>query len=104
MAADAPIDIGALIVSRPELHSGRPCLAGTGMTVHAVAARHMQGLTADDILAQFPDLDLSRIYAALAYYYANKPRIEADLQADRRLGAELARQFPQGWTRDADKQ
>lgn len=103
MATNAPVNVGGLIHSRPDLHSGRPCLAGTGMTVHAVAAHHMQGMSAEEILEQFSDLDLSRIYAALAYYYANKAQIEADLEADRRLGEDLAAKYPQGWTRETDR-
>jgi len=75
------VSIGRLIVSRPELHSGRPCLKGTGMTVHAVAAHDMQGMSAEEILDEFPHLDLSRIYAALAYYHANKAQIEDELEA-----------------------
>ncbi len=70
------------------------------MTVHAIAARHMKGMAAEEILEQFPDLDLGRVYAALAYYYANKAQIDADLQADGRLGAQLAAKYPQGWTRE----
>lgn len=68
------------------------------MTVHAVAAHHMQGMSAEEILDQFPHLDLGRIYAALAYYYANRAQIEAELEADRRLGEALAAKYPQGTT------
>lgn len=103
MRARAPARIGRLIVSRPDIRGGRPCLAGTGMTVHAVAARHMRGMSAQDILEEFPDLDLGRIHAALAYYFANKTQIEADLKAERRLGEELAAQYPRGWTRETDR-
>jgi uncharacterized protein (DUF433 family) len=102
MRAKAPVKIGRLIVSRPDIRGGRPCLAGTGMTVHAVAARHMQGMSAQQILEEFPDLDLGRIHAALAYYYANKAQIEADLRAERRLGEDLAAQYPHGWTPETD--
>ena len=104
MTAHAPVNVGRLIVSRPEIRSGRPCLAGTAMTVRAVAVRHMQGMTAEDILEQFPHLDIARIYAALAYYYANRAEIDADIEADRRLGEELAARYPRGWPpREADQ-
>lgn len=103
MTARASVKIGRLIVSKPGVNGGHPCLAGTGMSVHAVAVRHMQGMDAAEILDQFPDLDLSRIYAALAYYYANKEQIEADLEAQRRLGEELAAKYPNGWTRETDR-
>ena len=97
MSARPPVKISRLLVSRPGIRGGRPCLAGTAMSVHAVAARHMQGMSAEQILDQFPDLDLGRIHAALAYYYANKEQIEADLEAERRLGEELAAKYPHGW-------
>ena len=103
MRAKAPVQIGRLIVSRPDIHGGRPCLAGTGMTVHAVAARHLQGMSAQDILEQFPDLDLGRIHAALAYFYANRAQVEADLEVARRQGDQLAATYPHGWTRDTDR-
>ena len=103
MTTDAPIDIGTLIYSRADLHSGRPCLAGTGMTVHAVAALHQQGLSAEQIQAEFPDLDLSLFYAALTYFFANRARIDADLAADEALGRELVSRYPQGWNRQTDR-
>ncbi len=102
MATQSPVDIGELIYSRPDLHSGRPCLAGTGMTVHAVAAGRIRGLTAEQILEEFPHLDLARIHAALAYYFANQSRIEADLDADRKLADELAARYPHGWGPESD--
>jgi hypothetical protein len=73
------------------------------MSVHAVAVRHQEGMSAEQILDQFPDLDLSRIHAALAYYYANREQIEAELEAGRRLGEELAAKYPHGWTRETDR-
>lgn len=86
MSRKAPVSIGKLIVSRPGVQGGRPCLEGTRMPVHGIAARHLQGMSAEDILQQFPHLDLGRIHAALAYYHANKELIEAELEEDRRVG------------------
>ena len=96
MTTETPVDIGTLIWSKPGMKGGRPCLAGTEMTVHAVAARHIPGMSAEEILDQFPDLDLARIHAALAYYFANKKRIEDELDADEQWGAEMAKRFPHG--------
>lgn len=104
MTTKTTVDIGSLIYSRPDLHSGRPCIADTGMTVHAIAVRHMQGMSAEEILEHFPDLDLARIHAALAYYFANREQIEFDLEEDRLIGLEMAAKYPHGWTRETDRE
>ena len=101
MGSSAPFDIGRLIVSDLRLHSGRPRLAGTGLTVHAVAIRHLAGMSAEQILDEFPHLDLGRIHAALAYYYANQAQIERELEADQKSNDELAAQHTR-WTPETD--
>lgn len=93
------VDIGKLIVSRPGVKGGRPCLAGTGLPVHTVAvARTFHGFSPEEIVEELgPGIDLARVHAALAYYYANKDEIEGYLEADRRLGEELMAKYPRGW-------
>ena len=94
----ASTNIGSLIVIDPALRGGgRPCLAGTGMTVHAVAALHEQGLRAEEIPAEFDDLDLSLIHAALAFYLINRAQIEADWASDAELEGKLTAAHPDGW-------
>ena len=100
MTTSTPIDIGTLIYSRPDLHSGKPCLAGTGMTVHAVAARYLSGMSAEEIQDQFPDLDLTLFYAAITYYLANRARIDAEMAEEEALANELAARYPNGWRRE----
>jgi len=82
MAATPATDINSLLTVDPDYRSGRPCLRGTGITVHSVAAAHLGGATADDLIAANADLDPGLIHAALAYYYANREQIEADLDSD----------------------
>lgn len=43
MASDTLIDIGTLVVVDPDFRNGRPCIAGTGMSVHAVARLYLNG-------------------------------------------------------------
>ncbi|MHB8685042.1 MAG: DUF433 domain-containing protein [Dehalococcoidia bacterium] len=82
MASSAPVNIATLIESRAGLHGGRPCLAGTGMTVHAIARRYLQGQRAEQMAADLPDIPLSHIHAAIAYYLANRERIDGELTGD----------------------
>lgn len=99
-ASNTATDIGQLIVSRPGVKGGRPCIAGSGMMVRTVAVLHnSHGLSPQEIIDEYPglDLDLARVHAALAYYYANQVQIDADLERERRLGEKLAAKYPRGW-------
>ena len=66
--------------------------------MHAIAAASVLGLSAEEICAENGDLYPSLIHAALAYYFANRSEIEADLTADRDEGRRLAASFPAGIT------
>jgi uncharacterized protein (DUF433 family) len=78
-------NIGTLIVCDPEIRGGRPRLAGTGVTVRSIVIWYQQGLTPEQIVDQFGHLSLAQVYAALAYYHANRDEIEADLAEEDRL-------------------
>ena len=93
MVVKDPVEIGSLLYRKKGYRQGRPCLAGTGMTVHTVAALQLQGLTPEQILDQFPHLDLPRIYAALAYFFANRELVIAEMDADVDETDRLAREF-----------
>ena len=76
------VDIGSLIVSSPEIRSGRPRIAGTGVTVRRIVGWYQLGRTPEEIMQTIPHLTLAQVHAALAYYYANRDLIEADIAAD----------------------
>lgn len=78
----AATEIGRLIETRPEIRQGRPCLAGTGITVHRVAGWYKLGLSPEEIAENVGDVSLAQVHAGLAYYHANQEQIEADLTAD----------------------
>lgn len=96
MSAEPRTDIGTLLVVDPGYRQGRPCLRGTGITVHNVAGYYQQGISAEEMAANNPDLSPALFHAAVAYYLANKAEIDAEIEADQRYGAELAAQFPDG--------
>ena len=74
-------DIGTLIVSNPEICGGRPCIEGSRITVRHIVIEYRSGITPEEILEDKPHLSLAKIYAALAYYHANKAEIDADIDA-----------------------
>ena len=80
--APALIDIGHLIAVDPQRYGGRAVIAGTGTSVRQIVMLYRQGYSADEIAMDKSYLTLAQIHAALAYYYANQPTIEADMAAE----------------------
>lgn len=85
----AVVDIGSLIERSPEIRRGRPCIAGTGVTVRRIAAWYNLGLTPEEIAAKIEHLTLAQIHAALAYYHANRDEIESDIAAEEAAAEEI---------------
>jgi hypothetical protein len=50
------------------------------------------GLTAEEIADQFGHISVGQVYAALAYYHANREEIDDDLAAEDAFTRELERQ------------
>jgi len=96
MASKPITELSSLLVARKGYREGRPCLRGTGITVHNVAAAYMMGGTVAEMCESNPDLNPSLFHAALAYYFANKEQIEAEIQQDSTEYDELAAQYPNG--------
>ena len=82
MVALQAVDIGTLIGRSPGVNGGRLCLAGTGTSVRQVAILHNQGASAEEIRRRYPQLDLARIHAALAYYFANRAAMDSELATE----------------------
>jgi len=76
------IDIGTLIERSPEIRKGRPCIAGTGVSVRRIAGWYNLGLTPEEIAARIEHLSLAQIHAALTYYHANQDEIDGDIAAE----------------------
>ena len=74
-----PVALDAMLVRTPDVCGGRIRIDGTRITVHRVATLYKQGQNAEDIAQTYPHLSLSQIYAALAYYHANRDEIESAL-------------------------
>lgn len=55
------------ITVEPGKHGGRPCIRGLRITVCDVLEYMAGGMSEDEILADFPDLEREDIRAALAF-------------------------------------
>jgi uncharacterized protein (DUF433 family) len=87
------IDIGSLICRDPQIRGGRPCIAGTGISVRRIAVWHNMGLIPEEIMRNFGYISLAQVHAALAYYYANKTAVDRDLEAEEREAEALEKQY-----------
>jgi uncharacterized protein (DUF433 family) len=81
-AMSQAVEIGSLIERSPEIHGGRPRIAGTGVTVMRIIGWYQQRQTPQEIVTQLPQLTLAHVFAALTYYHANRDEIDADLAQD----------------------
>jgi len=76
------VDIGTLITHTAKVRGGRPCIAGAGVTVQRVVGWYKRGLGPEEIADELEHLTLAQVYAALAYYHANRDEIEMAIAAD----------------------
>ena len=67
-------------------------VGGTRVTLDAVVAAFKEGATAEEIVFQYPSLDLANVYAVIAYYLQRCPQIEAYLRQRRTQADEIQRQ------------
>ncbi len=72
------IDLLELVPHR----KNRMCVKGTATTVHRIARWWRTGMTADEIAADYEHLSLAGVHAALAYYFANREKIDTEIDAD----------------------
>lgn len=77
------------IESKPGVLGGNPCISGRRIAVEPIVVWHERlGMSADEIAGEY-DLALADIYAALAYYFAHREKIDQSI----REGQEAVRQL-----------
>jgi uncharacterized protein (DUF433 family) len=77
-----------LIATDPKVRSGRPCIIGTGIRVTDIVMAHIyHERTPGEIAADYA-LNISKVYAALAYYYEHKEELDADIREQVRAARE----------------
>ena len=64
------------ITIEPGKRSGKPCIRGLRITVYDVLSYLAAGMTPDEILADFPDLESEDIIACLAFAAERERQIQ----------------------------
>jgi uncharacterized protein (DUF433 family) len=87
--------IDTLLSRSPDVCGGRIRIDGTRVTVHQVVTCYQQGLAPEEIADQYSHINLAQIYAALAYYHANREEIDRELEVENADFLRLAKEFGQ---------
>ena len=72
------VQLDAMLVRTPGVCGGRLRIEGTRVTVLQITALYKRGESAEEIAQNFPHLKLGQVYAALAYYHANRTEVEQE--------------------------
>ena len=84
--------LDSMLTRTPDVCGGLIRIDGTRITVHRIATLYKQGQSAEDVAQTYSHLSLGQVYAALAYYHANRAEIESELAASDALYDELSGQ------------
>ncbi|MGI8551761.1 MAG: DUF433 domain-containing protein, partial [Dehalococcoidia bacterium] len=71
---------------------GAARVGGTRVTLDTIVSVFNQGVSAEEIQAKFPTVDLADIYATIGYYLRHRSEVEAYLCERERLGAEVRKE------------
>jgi uncharacterized protein (DUF433 family) len=79
----------------PGICGGKPRIAGHRIRVEDIVIWHdRMGDSPDEIVTRFPQITLSDVYAALAYYHDHREEIDADMEEAEKLVEEMRRLYP----------
>ena len=83
------------IIKTPGVCGGKACIAGHRIRVMDIVIQHEDvGMSPDEIVAAYPELSLSDVHAALAYYFDNLEEIRNDIRRNDNLAEQLRAHFP----------
>lgn len=65
------------IVKNEKIQGGEPVVKGTRFPVRSIVFYTLrEGMLAEEVVREFPQLNLAAVYEALSYYYDNKQEID----------------------------
>ncbi|MGH2534403.1 MAG: DUF433 domain-containing protein [Thermomicrobiales bacterium] len=72
-------------------------IAGHRIRVRDVVFWHQElGMSAEEIVKEYPSITIADVYAALAYYWDHRDEIEAEIAASEAFVAEYRKRRPEG--------
>lgn len=72
------------IIKDEKIHGGEPVIEGTRFPVRSVVFYILkEGILAEELVKEFPQLSLAAIYEALSYYYDNREEIDHLIEAQK---------------------
>ena len=78
-----------------KISGGQTVISGTCIKVMDIALRYeFMGMSADEIINEYPHLKLEQIHDSLFYYYEHKDAIDKKFSQDQTLLNKLKEQFP----------
>jgi uncharacterized protein (DUF433 family) len=78
---------------RAGVQGGRAVIKGSRFPVSSIVLNHRRGLSVDEILREFPDLQPAEVYDALSYYHDHQAEMEAEIAGLNDLAA-AQRRYP----------
>jgi len=84
------------LVRTPGVCGGSLRIDGTRMTVNQIVTLHNQGLSAEQIVKEYPHRTLGEIYGVLAWYYEHKSEFDAELATETAEDEAVAREMQSG--------
>ncbi len=79
----------------PRICGGKPCVIGTRIRMWDIHVWHdLQGMTPEEIVAEFSQLSVADVHAALAYYHDHRELLERQNRQAQDLVEELGRRYP----------
>ncbi len=92
----AATDSKVYVTRTSNVCGGKPCIAGTRISVNLIAELTQGGETPDDIVAQMPHLSLAEVHGALAYYYDHRDDIDQSIVEGIKFVEEMRRKTGPG--------
>ena len=69
------VRVASMIEVRPGVRSGKPCFVGTQITVCDVLESLAAGMTAEEVVGDFPELTVEHVRAAIEFAALREKRL-----------------------------